>query len=248
LKLTAEDFGSSTAGTVVLGHGNSNGSFNALPATFVATATGGTLTAANVTTFSPFIIANDIALSVTLKSFEGRLTSNNTTLLTWQTENEKDNSGFEIQRSADAKTWSKIGFVKGKGQSSVAFDYAFEDKGPLSIFGSQQHILTYYRLKQVDFDGRESYSKVVNVNLSKKGDKFSVFPNPLNTKTATLNVDEDMLDGVLIVTNAIGSIVKKENINSQILTLDLSNLSNGLYIFEVQKAQNRSFQKVLIAE
>jgi Secretion system C-terminal sorting domain len=246
--LTTVAGGTFVPGSVVLGHGN-GATYDVLPATFSA----GTFTSTGaVTTFSPFIIANDIALGVSLKSFTAQLTNKNTVMLNWQTENEKDNSGFEIQRSADAKTWSKIGFVKGKGQSSIAFDYTFEDKGPLSPAGLRDvaalHILTYYRLKQVDFDGKESFSKVENVYSSKKGDKFSVFPNPLNSKTATISMDEDMLEGVLIVTNSIGSIVKKENINSKTMTLDLSNLNNGLYIFEVQKAQNRSFQKVLIVE
>jgi Secretion system C-terminal sorting domain len=227
---------------VVLGHGNPNGTFNALPATFVVDASfNGTLTANNVTTFSPFIIANDVALGVTLTNFSAQLTNKNTMMLNWQTENEKDNSGFEIQRSADAKNWSNIGFVKGKGQSSVAFDYTFEDKGPLSI-------LTYYRLKQVDFDGKATYSKVINVLAKKNNNQFSVFPNPAKGKTTTLELNEDLVDGTLTVTNAIGSIVKKQTINSKTLTLDLSTLTNGLYIFEIQKGVNRYFEKVIIGE
>jgi Secretion system C-terminal sorting domain len=240
LSLTPNDLttvagGTFTPGSVVLGHGNGT-SFDVIPATNNA---GKFSSVGAVSAFSPFIVANDVALGVTLTSFSAQLTNKNTVMLNWQTENEKDNSGFEIQRSADAKTWSKIGFVKGKGQSSVAFDYSFEDKGPLSI-------LTYYRLKQVDFDGKESYSKVVNVTLNKKGDKFSVFPNPVSSKSATISLDDDMLDGVLIITNSIGAVVKKEKINSKTFNLDLGNLSNGLYIFEVQKDQNRTFQKVLI--
>jgi Secretion system C-terminal sorting domain/Pregnancy-associated plasma protein-A len=227
--------------TVVLGHGNPDGTFNPLPATYVPDAFGGTLTASGVTTFSPFIIANDVALGVTLTNFNGHLTNKNTVLLNWQTENEKDNSGFEIQRSSDAKDWSNIGFVKGKGQSSVAFDYTFEDKGPLSI-------LTYYRLKQVDFDGKATYSKVINVLAKKNNSQFTIFPNPTKGKTTTLELNEDMVDGTLTVTNAIGSIVKKQTINSKTLTLDLSTLTNGVYIFDIQKGANRYFEKVMVAE
>ena len=161
--------------------------------------------------------------------------------LNWQTASEKNNKGFEIERSVDAKTWENIGAIKGHGESNIIVDYTFEDKRPLSI-------LTYYRLKQVDFDGKASYSKVVNVDFNKKKGEFSIFPNPMNSKTATINVDEDLLDGVLIVINSIGLMVKKENINSKILTLDLSDLSNGMYVFMVQKAQNKSFRKVIIAD
>jgi hypothetical protein len=225
---------------VVLWHGNPNGSFNALPATYVQTPYLGTLTANNVTTFSPFIIANYVALGVTLTNFNGQLTNKNTVLLNWQTENEKDNSGFEIQRSADAKDWSNIGFVKGKGQSSVAFDYTFEDKSPFN--------LTYYRLKQVDFDGKATYSKVINVLAKKNSSQFTIFPNPTKGKTTTLELNEDMVDGTLTVTNAIGSIVKKQTINSKTLTVDLGTLTNGVYIFDIQKGASRYFEKVMVAE
>jgi Secretion system C-terminal sorting domain len=240
-------------GTVVLGHGNPNGTFNALPAVYVPDPPfGGILTANNVTTFSPFIIANDVALGVTLTNFTAHLTNKNTVLLNWQTENEKDNSGFEIQRSSDAEDWSNIGFVKGKGQSSVAFDYTFEDKGPLSPAGLRDvtalHILTYYRLKQVDFDGKATYSKVINVLAKKNNNQFIVFPNPTKGKTTTLELNEDLVDGTLTVTNAVGSIVKKQTVNSKTLTLDLSTLTNGVYIFDIQKGANRYFEKVMVAE
>jgi hypothetical protein len=200
--------------------------------------TGVTATSGVTTAFLTVCSASSLPIELTF--FKAKLV-NNIVKLTWQTASEENNKGFEIERSVDVKTWENIGGVKGKGNSNVLVDYTFEDKGPLSI-------LTYYRLKQVDFDGKESFSKVEAVYLSKKNDKFSVFPNPLNSKTATINVDEDMLEGVLIVTNSMGAVVKKEKINSKTFNLDLDNLSNGFYIFEVQKDQNRSFQKVLIAE
>jgi Secretion system C-terminal sorting domain len=234
--LTTFGGGAFVSGSVVLGHGNGMG-YDAIPATYTA----GTFASNGpVSAFSPFITANDVALGVTLTSFDAQLTVNNTVMLNWQTENEKDNSGFEIQRSVDAKDWQKIGFVKGKGQSSVAFDYSFEDKGPLSI--------NYYRLRQIDLDGKVAYSKVINVLAQKNKVGFSVFPNPIKSKTATLDLNEDLMDGTLIITNAIGSIVKKQTISSKITTLDFSTLTNGLYIFEIQKGTNRYFEKVMIGE
>ena len=185
-------------------------------------------------------ICADVPTPVELTFFQAK-TFNYNVKLNWQTASEKNNKGFEIERSVDAKTWENIGAIKGHGESNIIVDYTFEDKRPLSI-------LTYYRLKQVDFDGKASYSKVVNVDFNKKKGEFSIFPNPMNSKTATINVDEDLLDGVLIVINSIGLMVKKENINSKILTLDLSNLSNGMYVFMVQKAQNKSLRKVIIAD
>jgi Secretion system C-terminal sorting domain len=234
--LTTFAGGAFVPGSVVLGHGNGV-TYDPIPATYSA----GTFASTGpVTAFSPFITANDVALGVSLTSFDAQLTANNSVMLNWQTESEKDNSGFEIQRSVDAKDWQKIGFVKGKGQTNVGFDYNFEDKAPLSI--------NYYRLKQIDFDGASSYSNIVNVLAKKSAGVFSIFPNPTKGKTATININEDLLDGTLTVINSIGSVVKRVNINSQNLNLDLSYLVNGLYIFEVQKGSNSSFQKVLLTE
>jgi Secretion system C-terminal sorting domain len=219
---------------VVLGHGNPNGTFNALPATYVSDAFGGTLTANNVTTFSPFIIANDVALGVTLTNFTAHLTNKNTALLNWQTENEKDNSGFEIQRSTDAKDWSNIGFVKGKGQSSVAFDYTFEDKGPLSI-------LTYYRLKQADFDGKESYSKVVNIYPNKKNKAFSVYPNPTTSNKINVELTSDRDDRIdFEVVDIVGKTVHtmSQNVTNGLNTIAFDNLAVTKGIYFIRAKQN----------
>jgi hypothetical protein len=108
--------------------------------------------------------------------------------------------------------------------------------------------LTYYRLKQVDFDGKATYSKIINVLAKKNNSQFTIFPNPTKGKTTTLELNEDMVDGTLTVTNAIGSIVKKQTINSKTLTLDLSTLTNGVYIFDIQKGANHYFEKVMVAE
>jgi hypothetical protein len=167
--------------------------------------------------------------------------SNNKVKLNWQTATEKNNKGFEIERSVDAKTWENIGGVKGQGESNVIINYSFEDKYPLSI-------LTYYRLKQVDFDGKESYSNIESVSPNKKNISFEIYPNPVNNKEATIILDEDLLEGTLTVFNSIGSIVKKEKILSKNPTIDLHNLTKGIYIFNIQKGGNFLSKKIIIAE
>lgn len=116
------------------------------------------------------LVSDDEAVSsmpVTLVSFEGR-SENNLTKLTWKTTSETNNKGFEIERSADARTFEKIGFVDGSGDSKEINTYHFTDLNP--------SVTSYYRLKQLDYDGKFEYSKVISV---KSGAAIvKVFPNP----------------------------------------------------------------------
>jgi hypothetical protein len=95
-------------------------------------------------------------------------------LLAWKTASERDNKGFEVERSLDGRGFSKIGFVKGQGSSSERHDYAFTD--PEILQRTQ-----YYRLKQVDNAGGFDYSKVVAVETSKRRAFASAQPNPFGS-------------------------------------------------------------------
>lgn len=100
--------------------------------------------------------------------------------LSWSTATETNNSGFEVERKADAGSWNKIGFKDGKGSSSEKTDYTYIDN--ISNLNAQS---IAYRLKQIDFDGTYSYSKEVNVSNSAPL-KFALqqnYPNPFNPNT-----------------------------------------------------------------
>ncbi len=75
-----------------------------------------------------------------------------TAMVTWATATEVNNSHFEIYRSGDGQNWDKIGEVKGYGNSNSVIEYGFTDKQPL--------VINYYKLKQVDFDGKFEYTSV----------------------------------------------------------------------------------------
>ena len=98
-----------------------------------------------------------MVIPVTLSSFTAKKTGA-ANQLTWTTETEINNNGYHVERQSGNGTWASLGFVKGNNTAST---YIFEDKDPLSI--------SYYRLRQVDFDGKETLSKVVSVNQIRKG-------------------------------------------------------------------------------
>ncbi|PKR81448.1 hypothetical protein CW751_05180 [Brumimicrobium salinarum] len=94
--------------------------------------------------------------------------------LYWKTFSEKNNLGFEIEKSIDGKDWEIIGWVDGHGNSTSTIEYTFYDK-ELSLEGA------YYRYKQFDYDGAYAYSNIVFLNYENKEnpkDIFVLYPNP----------------------------------------------------------------------
>ncbi len=94
--------------------------------------------------------------------------------LNWITGTEFNNKGFDLERSLDGNTFTKIDFVEGKNNAlSNAYDYV--DTGLAGARGK----LVYYRLKQIDKDGKEQYSEILALALNGVF-YFNVYPNPFN--------------------------------------------------------------------
>jgi hypothetical protein len=127
----------------------------------------------------------------------------NTNLLTWQTATETNNKGFEIEKSNNGKAWQNIGFVAAKGSHS---SYEFMDNAPLPI--------SYYRLNQIDTDGKNEYSKTVSINnpVNPKKTKFTINPNPA---TGVVNLTfSNSEKGSITIVDALGRVVHKKTIQS----------------------------------
>jgi len=99
--------------------------------------------------------------------------------LAWTTEREEANAGFEVQRSDDEVLWGTIGFVVGKGTATDKSEYIFSDA--IMQSGQRKHIL-YYRLKQFDFDGSVTISRVRQILIPSEASTdfaIDIFPNPV---------------------------------------------------------------------
>ena len=99
------------------------------------------------------------ALPVELTKFAGSVVEESY-LLYWQTSSELNNEKFEIEESLDGRTFQKIGEVKGNGTSSEQHDYHFKVENP-------KEGISYYQLKQVDFDGGFEHSNIINLSYQK---------------------------------------------------------------------------------
>lgn len=101
-----------------------------------------------------------IALPIELLSFNAKPQGEAVNLL-WTTASETNNDFFTVERSTDAKFFFPIGKIKGAGNSSTMLHYKLTDTKPLVG-------ISYYRLRQTDFNGAFSYSNIVAVNMKEE--------------------------------------------------------------------------------
>lgn len=189
-----------------------------------------TRSVANVTNFGNFAIGDNIStLPVKLISFNG-IASDNDALLNWRTSLEINNRGFEVERSMDGELFETIGFVKGKGNSNAIVSYSLTDA---NVFADSK--FAYYRLKQVDFDGKFEYSDIIKVtNSNVSFDDVNAYPNPFaNELNVSFNSAKNT-NASLEITNIQGKVITVKNTNVQIglnlITLsELNDLSAGIY-------------------
>ncbi|MFN4008129.1 MAG: T9SS type A sorting domain-containing protein [Chitinophagaceae bacterium] len=139
-------------------------------------------------------------LPVSFGTFQGTLKGNDA-LLNWNTLSEQNNKGFNVERSLDGKNFSTIGFVKGSNIANGA-SYSFTDA---NVKGG----VVYYRIQQVDFDGKTSYSRIVTINKAKF--VWDILPNPIQKEGAVrLNLDQKAQVSIQI-TGLDGKVVTSIN-------------------------------------
>ncbi len=180
---------------------------------------------------------------VTLKSFTAVLIRSNTVKIDWATLQELNCDRYEIERSLDGRTFTKVGSVKGHGFTSLDMYYTLNDD--VSNVNSN---LVYYRLRQVDIDGFSSFSKVVSVRLKKTTD-FTVSPNPFNSYV-NINIDwKNNENTVLKIYTMSGREVFSKTIKmykgtNYIQLNELSGLPSGNYLLQFNSAEGRIFKQV----
>lgn len=155
----------------------------------------------------------------------------NSAIIRWETANEINNDYFEIERSIDAINFTSIMTVDGAGNSSQNISYQELDLSPYKDGTS------YYRLKQVDFNGDYSYSQIETLNVPEGVDIINLYPNPVINNLHFTVLSSVSSESNIIITNSIGQIVKMENrlINDGLTTVDIDTqfLSNGNYYIEL---------------
>lgn len=185
-------------------------------------------------------VRDQAILPIKLAHFNGRNEGNQCSLLEWTTDIEVNNQYFDIERSLDGSRYTAIGRVAGAGNSVTPKDYQWRDSLPVKG-------INFYRLKQVDLDGKYAYSKVISVKIGGTPLKqVSVYPNP--AKDLVNIVAPDGIGILEIgVYNPSGIQVKKYNgfTNGNNIQISVGTLSNGLYTLKIITNKGTEIIKLL---
>lgn len=177
-------------------------------------------------------------LPVTMISFDGHADVEGIKLM-WETTQEEQNKGFEIERSLDGLRFETKGFVPGNNTTSLKSHYTFDDSDV------KPHLRYFYRLKQLDFDGGFVFSRIIDVMNSEGLAQFYLFPNPIvgqefrvamsqpadhdlfliSLKGAQVPIDKELSD------NPKGWIVRGKEV-----------ILPGLYTIKIQNKINKKIQ------
>jgi hypothetical protein len=176
-------------------------------------------------TINDIVIGDPVSLPVKLVSFNA-LHSENAVCLSWATAEEVNTSHFEIQRSSDAKIFSKVGTVDAKSASGTAGSYAFEDR----TAKNQTFAQWYYRLKMVDNDGTYAYSSVKSIENSNFTAAI-IYPNPVAHKLYLTDQNISQLKDLSIINSGGTQLYKSAKVEKgEIL---LTGYPAGMYILKL---------------
>jgi hypothetical protein len=176
---------------------------------------------------------------------------NNSVILSWVTATELNNSGFEIERSLksgeEGASWEEIGFVQGNGNSTELHAYTYTDKDIVK----PGHYS--YRLKQIDFDGKYTYSSVAEIDVNKPTRYYlsQNYPNPFNPTTtiefSTPERSHISLKVYDVLGNEVATLVNgwMESTNHKVI-FDAGNLSSGIYYYTLTAGNFTSTKKLIL--
>ncbi|MEO6722489.1 MAG: T9SS type A sorting domain-containing protein [Ferruginibacter sp.] len=177
------------------------------------------------------IVADCSPTPVQLTSFTGKYSSAKA-MLEWQTSQELNSDRFELFRSTDGSDFIKVSSIKSAGNSNTIKNYSYQD----NIGGSNGNYV-YYRLKQIDIDGRATFSSVVKLNLG-SNTGFEIFPNPFTSNFTVSFSTPKTSTATLRVQNSAGHLVYSRQVNvtkgnNSVVMNNLPALAPGVYYVTV---------------
>ncbi len=200
-----------------------------------------------LTSFSEFGIGStqpSNPLPIQLVSFNAKLDRTGVVEINWVTATEINNDYFSVERSTNGISFEEIEVVSGAGNTSRTLTYDIIDEKPLTG-------VSYYRLKQTDYDGTVSYSNIVSIN--NRGaftqHNWSLFPNPIIVG-GNVNISGVLNKGKAEVYEAAsGRIITSELIVDGSASIDTDNiLGKGVYLVRILDENNQqlSVQKLIV--
>ena len=208
-----------------------------------------TQTRTNVTNFSPFAVEDesDKQLPIELLEFTAKRTTAENVALNWTTANEVNNKGFEIQRALGTDIeFETVAWVNGSGTTSVEQKYTSND--PNNFTGT-----SYYRLKQIDFDGTYTYSAIRAVEgITTSGRGLELFPNPTqNTVYLKLAIEHTTNADIMVYTGQ-GRLVLHQKarleVNQPYAINGLKDMPVGTYLFRILLEDGHTYSRLIVKQ
>jgi hypothetical protein len=166
--------------------------------------------------------------------------------LKWKTATEVNNSGFTIERKSETTSWKQVGYVKGSGNSNQPREYSFTDL-PAGDIKFQ------YRLKQIDNNGKYTYSDLVNIilNVPVNYSLEQNYPNPFNPTT---NIRFELPEATHVTIKIfnllgqeIGTLINGDlAAGYQSVTFDASRYASGTYVYRLEAGKYSQVKKMTL--
>ena len=184
---------------------------------------------------------------VELSSFNAIAQEDNV-MLSWITSTETNNMGFDIERREikSNSSWQKLGFVNGNGTTTEKSSYSYIDKNP---FDGK----SYYRLKQIDFDGSSKIYNAVEVDFEtvKEYSLSQNYPNPFNPSTEIIYTLAKSGNITLKVYNLLGSEVATlvngfMESGKHSAKFNAKDFTSGVYFYTIKADNFTSTRKMML--
>jgi hypothetical protein len=164
-----------------------------------------------------------------------------TVFLEWATTNEVNNKAYQVERSANGRSFEPIHTQIAKAKDGADAVYSFTDISPLQTN-------SFYRLKQVDNDGRFTYSTTIVIDVVSKGkNAFTISPNPVQSVVKLTIHSKAKQPATISISDVSGKVVYTRTVTiekgNQVFSLNDTHLTTGLYLttisFENSKVTTR---------
>lgn len=190
------------------------------------------------------IAADNVPLPIELISFQGK-TSKTGIILNWITASELNNEKFIVEHSTEGKNFESIGVIQGSGTTLAQQKYTFiHENASLGIH--------YYRLKQLDFDGKFTFSPIISVNFNKNNKTISpIYPNPSSTGWVSIDYTTDHKGTLQIVTyDVVGRLMSSEilpiNEGENKLQWYINATEKGVFFVKIYDGETLTLNKLYI--
>jgi hypothetical protein len=169
--------------------------------------------------FDDIYVSTTPLLDITLTAFSAE-NAGTQNILHWKSESEDAGDYYEVERSQDARSFTKIATIEG--EYNTGGSYQLIDKFPFTG-------INYYRLKMISQDGSYSYSKVVNAQVEKGGFVLDAYPNPVNDELTVQISEVSQGNAIVTIMDAAGNVVRRVPINGNTASIGMGDLPAGYY-------------------